>query len=223
MLLRRVAGVVLVLVLTASAGESVAQVTIGATASVPGTFGPTEGNESWAVGQTFRTPDGVHRLLEAFTLGIGGSPVPYTARLQRFDPGSETLFEDVLFEQSGVLSVPRPPSGLVTTLTTFDLGGIELSSRNSYVFYVSTTNPDGLLLLNGAPDVYPGGTTVAWVTRNLEAPSYMISSPWADVAFSATFAASTSVAPEPATWALLGTGLLGVLAMSVRRQRRRLG
>ena len=109
---------------------------------------------------------------------------------------------------------------------------VQLSVGGSYVFFLS-----GVGLTQPNTPTYYGiaqrGTTVAdayvpGIRVNADDPNFanLSTTTWyqmpdRDIAFQMDFGpAAVSTAPEPGTWALLGTGLLGLAGVTARRRRR---
>jgi hypothetical protein len=110
---------------------------------------------------------------------------------------------------------------------TFDTGGIALTPGASYVLFASTTGLDGagqgIWGETQGKDTYTGGEFVFINNANTDE---LTKSQWttghlgrgADLAFEATFASRSSSVPEPASLALVGVAMAGVIALRRRRK-----
>jgi hypothetical protein len=209
-----------------------AQATIGAsmTTSVgPFTKDPL-GIQSF--GQSFTVPN-LSTRLQSFSLSFSnffdGQNLRYDASLYAFDAANRRLTGSALWTS---LNLTGSSNDFDFDLRTFTIGGLSLNAGGTYMFFVSTLARPGIPLdaanLIGANDVdgYTGGAF--WVaSTNDNANSFFQNNGFTTVAgvtdasFSATFLASQTVIPEPATLLLTATGLLilGTITYRSRSQR----
>jgi hypothetical protein len=183
------------------------------------------------VGENFVAPAGVgNGFLKALTVGVeglSGSPAQVQLRtyLYAWDglrPVGSALYTGPVF------SPPGTPGFVYHTFAP----NVQLDVGGSYVFFIS-----GVGLAQPNTPTYYGiaqrGTTVAdayvpGIRVNADDPNFanLTTTTWyqvadRDIAFTLDFGPpAVSTAPEPGTWALLGTGLLVVGGMSARRRRR---
>jgi hypothetical protein len=182
------------------------------------------------VGENFVVPGGAgNGFLRSLTVGVEGlTGNPAQVQLRTYvyawdgnRPTGSALYTSPVFS-------PPATSGFVYHTFAPDL---QLTVGSSYVFFLSGV---GLTQPNVATfyGIAQRGTTVqdAYVPGirvNADDPNFAnlstttwFKSPDRDIAFDLTFGpASVSTAPEPATWALFGTGLLFVGGAAARRRR----
>jgi len=182
------------------------------------------------VGENFVVPAGTgNGFLKAMTVGVEGIlGDPAHVQLRTFVyawngslPIGSALYTSRIFS-------PPATSGFVYHTFTPDL---QLTVGGSYVFFIS-----GVGLAQPNVTTFYGiaqrGTTVTdayvpGIRVNADDPSFAnlstttwYKSPDRDIAFELEFGpAAVSTTPEPGTWALLGTGLLGVAGVAARRRR----
>ena len=182
------------------------------------------------VGENFVVPSGVgNGFLRSLTVGVEGltgSPAQVQLRTYVYAwdgnrPTGSALYTSPIFS-------PPATSGFV--YHTF-APNLQLTVGSSYVFFLS-----GVGLTQPSIATFYGiaqrGTTaldayVPGIRVNADDPNFAnlttttwFQTPDRDIAFQMDFGpAAVSSAPEPGTWALLGTGLLGVAGMAARRRR----
>ena len=165
-------------------------------------------------GQTFQVPNATDVVLQSFRMSAGNATSPsLTARLAIWD-GVNDRMGTILWTGAGVVPSSR-------TYLDFDIGAT-LAVGTTYVFAYSYA-ANGQPLLNfldlgatyaGGHEVYIGSTTEATLTGNAWNQRTHF-----DNGFTAQFVPG-SVVPEPATVALLATGLLAVGGIARRRRGR---
>jgi hypothetical protein len=200
--MRAVSSAILLCLVVPAGGA--AQTTIGAPPAV-GTFGCSSTIATFHCGQSFTVPT-VDDVLLSFTfLGVT-TPKPVTFELYAIGsgpPAGTPLFSQLIAATVG--SQPQlftPLGGLALTAGGGYLALIRLDLDMTLTFQSNNTNP------------YAGGGSVSCFPASAcGAPSTVT-----DVAFQATFGPRTT-APEPSTWALMGTGLLTIGGVAARRKR----
>jgi hypothetical protein len=182
------------------------------------------------VGENFVVPTGPgNGFLRALTVGVEGiSGSPDQVQLRTYvyawngvHPVGSALYTSPIFS-------PPATSGFVYHTFNPD---VQLTVGGSYLFFIS-----GVGLAQPNVPTYYGiaqrGTTVAdayvpGIRVNADDPNFAdlttttwFQTPDRDIAFQMDFGpAPVASAPEPGTWSLLGTGLLGVAGVAVRRRR----
>jgi hypothetical protein len=174
------------------------------------------------IGQVFTAPKNAFKLV-SFSFYIGGGDngdlLNFAFRLSRWLPpfseenpnGVEDIHGQPLLYQHPVLRGTADP-------TRFDFRGLYLrvTPLKQYVAWVGHAGPGGFdpFVTLGMPiggDSYSGGG--AFVDGAIQP----VLGTDADLMFEAVF----TVTPEPSTWVLLGSGLVGIGAVVVRSRRRK--
>lgn len=211
---------------------------VAAPLSAQTTIGAGGGNyvQSWGkddtqtYGQTVTTP--TDNVLTSFSFWLGRTSTMYP------DPSTPSLsFMAYVYAWNGSMATGPAlyTSGVTThnatpstpfTKYTFTTGGLSLVPGDMYALFFSTTGlaGTGRIQWESAPtDEYGGGSFI--FLNNGESTAAWTSDSWtqglfaSDLHFEATFASATATVPEPSTWLLMITGLLGLGAVALRRKR----
>jgi hypothetical protein len=184
---------------------------VSATAFAQTTIGASTNNVVLACaggtcGQSFTVPaaPSLDNVLQSFTLTFATSS-NQTFQVYAFSGG--VLTGSPLFTQA-----VAPTSGTETRTFT-PAGGLALVSGAQYAA-VLTALGTGVSLSYGFPGGYGGGDLLVCPA------SVCTVRPTDDAAFSATFVSAQATVPEPATWTMLATGLLGLGALAVSQKRK---
>ncbi|MGZ8458632.1 MAG: PEP-CTERM sorting domain-containing protein [Gemmatirosa sp.] len=197
-------------------------------------MGPT-----WAqlAGQTFVAPVGMPVIqsasLWAINLGDEQSAFTFEAVLQGFDPETFTFTGSALYTSGAQTATTYLGAGHPERFD-FDLGGIALDEGASYAFLARRIGGVGGLGYHPASTPYADGLPVWTYSAAPGAAVYRDTHDY-ESAFVATFTAPertaddpaspsaltpiSSTVPEPSTYALLGSGMLMLGGVAMRRRR----
>ena len=174
-------------------------------------------------GQTFRTP-AVDTKLDTFAVWLQSDDVAFEMKAYVYAWGGQKATGSALFT-SGILFAPAGE----LTKTIVQIGGLNLIAANAYVFFLSTSGLPGSTTggMECANDCfsndYADGAFVYQI--NGDDTSKWTNEEWEnfegdDLRFEANFSAGDqNVVPEPSTYLLTASGLLGLGAIARRRRQ----
>ena len=173
-------------------------------------------------GQTFRTP-AVDTKLDNFAVWLQSEDVAFEMKAYVYAWGGQKATGSALFT-SGILFAPTGE----LTKTIVQIGGLNLVAGNAYVFFLSTSGLEGfgkggMECALDCSDAYTDGAFVFQI--NGDDTSTWTSEDWRnfegeDLRFEANFSAGDqNVVPEPSTYLLTASGLLGLGAIARRRRQ----
>jgi hypothetical protein len=161
-------------------------------------------------GQSFTAPAAPNTLLQSLTVGPTGftgaaAPTPWIANIYAYN--GSALVGSSLFSQA-----------LGTSFAGFTLApNLTLTAGGMYAVVVQFVLSSGGVVLEAPADTYAGG---AAISCNVP-PSCAPLDGTRDLAgFSTQLGPAMTSVPEPSTWMLLGTGIVGIGGLSMRRRRR---
>lgn len=176
------------------------------------TFGPANLTAQGYFGQSFTAPSGTNTLLQSISVGQGG--------LTGYSFNNDTFTAEIFAVTGGGLSGPSLFSQVLgSSFDGFSLTpNINLTSGGTYALVVNV----GQVSANTAGDIYADGNGIECGGTIVGCDVLFGSTPHTPAddltGFSVRFGAATTT-PEPTSFALIGTGLIGLVPVMRIRKR----